>query len=278
MAIKCVLVGDGGCGKTSFVRRHQTGEFDVRYTPTLGVEVHPLYFTTTQGLVRFNVWDCAGQQQFKGLGSDYYKNADCAIIMFNINNHASCVNLRYWVSELIGVCGKIPILAVGNKADLLYPQKNTHLPCGLPYLSISCKTSFNLDEPFVCLSRQIFGDPQLAFCQETPITVKEVNLPFSISRQTETPVSKETEIPMPPLVSAPAPAPAPIPVPAPTPTPAPTSAQVPAPAPAPTEKPKSQKIVFLGDEFNPDQITDLNTARMVIHVLRSIIRELIKSD
>ena len=38
---KLVLVGDGGVGKTTFVKRHLTGEFEKKYVATLGVEVRP---------------------------------------------------------------------------------------------------------------------------------------------------------------------------------------------------------------------------------------------
>lgn len=46
---KLVLVGDGGVGKTTFVKRHLTGEFEKKYIATLGVEVHPMVFHTSQG-------------------------------------------------------------------------------------------------------------------------------------------------------------------------------------------------------------------------------------
>ncbi len=54
------MVGDGGVGKTTFVKRHLTGEFEKKYIATLGVEVHPMIFHTNHGPVKFNVWDTAG--------------------------------------------------------------------------------------------------------------------------------------------------------------------------------------------------------------------------
>ena len=67
-----VLCGDGGTGKTTFVKRHETGEFEKKYVATLGVEVHPLPFYTNYGLIVFNVWDTAGQEKFGGLRDGYY--------------------------------------------------------------------------------------------------------------------------------------------------------------------------------------------------------------
>ncbi len=55
-----MLVGDGGTGKTTFVKRHLTGEFEKKYIATLGVEVRPLTFSTNHGMVKLNVWDTAG--------------------------------------------------------------------------------------------------------------------------------------------------------------------------------------------------------------------------
>ena len=42
------------------------------FAATLGVEVHPLDFYTTRGVIRFNVWDTAGQEKFGGLRDGYY--------------------------------------------------------------------------------------------------------------------------------------------------------------------------------------------------------------
>ena len=68
---KLVLVGDGGVGKTTFVKRHLSGEFEKKYVATVGAEVHPMEFTTSKGKLMFNVWDTAGQERFAGLRDGY---------------------------------------------------------------------------------------------------------------------------------------------------------------------------------------------------------------
>jgi len=63
---KCILVGDGGTGKTIFVKRHLTGESEKKYVATLGVEVHHLVLHTSRGPIirrgtlqgRRNLVDC----------------------------------------------------------------------------------------------------------------------------------------------------------------------------------------------------------------------------
>ncbi|KAM3373893.1 hypothetical protein P3S68_012607 [Capsicum galapagoense] len=82
-SFKLVLVGDGGTGKTTFVKRHITGEFEKKYEPTIGVEVHPLDFFTNFGRIRFKCWDTAGQEKFGGPRDGYYIHGQCAIIMFD---------------------------------------------------------------------------------------------------------------------------------------------------------------------------------------------------
>lgn len=115
---KCVLVGDGGTGKTTFVKRHMTGEFEKRYVATLGVEVHPLVFHTNRGPIRFNVWDTAGQEKFGGLRDGYYIQGQCAIIMFDVTSRVTYKNVPNWHRDLIRVCENIPIVLCGNKVDI----------------------------------------------------------------------------------------------------------------------------------------------------------------
>merc|ERR1711937_958332 len=115
---KCLLVGDGGVGKTTFVKRHVTGEFEKKYVATIGVEVHPLPFDTGRGRICFNVWDTAGQEKFGGLRDGYYIQGQCAIIMFDVTGRITYKNVPVWYRDLMRVCEAIPIVLVGNKVDV----------------------------------------------------------------------------------------------------------------------------------------------------------------
>ena len=57
---KIVLVGDGGVGKTSYLKRLMTGHFESKYLATQGAVICSSVFNTTKGLIQINFWDTAG--------------------------------------------------------------------------------------------------------------------------------------------------------------------------------------------------------------------------
>lgn len=87
-------------------------------TATLGVEVHPLTFTTNFGTICFNVWDTAGQEKFGGLRDGYYIQGQCGIIMFDVTSRITYKNVPNWHRDLERVCENIPIVLCGNKVDV----------------------------------------------------------------------------------------------------------------------------------------------------------------
>ncbi|RVX10937.1 GTP-binding nuclear protein Ran1B [Vitis vinifera] len=100
-SFKLVIVGDGGTGKTTFVKRHLTGEFEKKYEPTIGVEVHPLDFFTNCGKIRFYCWDTAGQEKFGGLRDGYYTLIRWELLNDTLQRLTRCV-LKVMVN--IGKC------------------------------------------------------------------------------------------------------------------------------------------------------------------------------
>lgn len=178
---KLILVGDGGVGKTTFVKRHISGEFEKKYVPTLGVDVRPLKFNTNYGPICFNVWDTAGQEKFGGLRDGYYIQGQCAILMFDVTNRASYKNVQNWHRDLIRVCEDIPIVLVGNKVDIKdrrVKAKNItfHRKKSLPYYDISAKSNYNFEKPFLALARRLTGKTDLQFVGDLAVRPPEVTL------------------------------------------------------------------------------------------------------
>ena len=157
---KLVLIGDGGVGKTTFVKRHLTGEFEKKYIATLGVEVHPMPFHTSKGLIKFNVWDTAGQEKLGGLRDGYYIGGHCGIMMFDVCSRITYQNIPKWYKDLVRVCENIPIVLVGNKVDVKdrkvkAKQITFHRKKNLQYYDISAKSNYQFEKPFVWLLRRL---------------------------------------------------------------------------------------------------------------------------
>jgi len=178
---KCILVGDGATGKTTFVKRHISGEFEKKYIPTVGVDVHPLKFHTTRGLICFSCWDTAGQEKFGCLRDGYYIQADCAIIMFDVTSRDSYKNVANWYRDVVRVCERIPIVLVGNKVDVAERQVKAkmitfHRKKNLQYYDVSAKSNYNFEKPFLYLAKRLSGDPNLALVEAPALLPIEVTI------------------------------------------------------------------------------------------------------
>lgn len=175
------MVGDGGTGKTTFVKRHLSGEFEKRYIATVGVEVHPLLFHTNCGPIVFNVWDTAGQEKFGGLRDGYYIQGQAGIIMFDVTSRITYKNVPNWHRDLVRVCDNIPIVLCGNKVDVkerkVKPRAITfHRKKNLQYYDISAKSNYNFEKPFVWLARKLTGNPQLELVASPALAPPEVQV------------------------------------------------------------------------------------------------------
>jgi GTP-binding nuclear protein Ran len=176
---KLILVGDGGVGKTTFVKRHRTGEFEKKYVATMGVEVHPLPFHTTLGKVIFNCWDTAGQEKFGGLRDGYYIGGQAAIIMFDVTSRVTYKSVPHWYKDLVRVCEHIPIVLCGNKVDSkerkVKPKDiHFHRKKNLQYYDISAKSNYNFEKPFLYIARKLTGNPNVNFTDQPALLPPEV--------------------------------------------------------------------------------------------------------
>lgn len=186
---KLILVGDGGVGKTTFVRRHMTGEFEKRYVATRGVEVYPMTFSTNYGPILFNVWDTAGQERYGGLRDGYYIKGQCAIIMFDVTARVSYKSVPNWHRDITRVCENIPIVLCGNKVEVkerkVKPKQVTfQRKKNLQYYEISAKLNYNFEKPFLYIARKLSGAdsndgsgrPQLQFIEAVALAPPEAQI------------------------------------------------------------------------------------------------------
>jgi len=199
---KLVLVGDGGVGKTTFVKRHLTGEFEKKYVATLGVEVHPLTFHTNRGALRFNVWDTAGQEKFGGLRDGYYIQGQCAIIMFDVTSRITYKNVPNWHRDLTRVCENIPIVLCGNKVEVKdrkvkAKQITFHRKKNLQYYDISAKSNYNFEKPFLWLAKKLAGDNQLHFVEAPALQPPEFTIDEATKQKYESDLLQAAAQPLP---------------------------------------------------------------------------------
>ena len=88
--------------------------------------------------------------------------AHCAIIMFDLTSRISYKNVPVWYRDLVRVCENIPIVLVGNKADIKNRKVkarniNFHRRKNLAYYDISAKSNYNFEKPFLWLARKLVG-------------------------------------------------------------------------------------------------------------------------
>ena len=209
---KLILVGDGNTGKTSFTRRHLTGEWATEYVATSNIEVHPLIFHTTRGPVKFDIWDI-GRKELGGLGEVYYIQSDCAIIMFDMTAPATHKNVPRWCEGLVRMCGNIPMVLCGNKVDnknlkvsrnsALKPSRylsyrpSCRYPIDLQYCSISAKSHKNYEKPFLWLARKLMDDANLEFVSAPAPQPTKLQMDSNYYTQTEAQLGEAQRTPLP---------------------------------------------------------------------------------
>ncbi|KAI5120790.1 hypothetical protein M0805_002417 [Coniferiporia weirii] len=163
---KLVLLGESAVGKSSLVLRFVKDQFDDYRESTIGAA----FLTQTVTLdddstVKFEIWDTAGQERYKA--PMYYRNANCAVVVYDITQPASLEKARTWIRELQRQADPSIVIALcGNKTDLAARRQVTQEEAqkyaeeeGLMWGETSAKTGEGVANIFTSLAKKL---PQIA--------------------------------------------------------------------------------------------------------------------
>ena len=127
---------------------------------------NPSYFNnyklTDESILRCQIIDTAGQEQYRAINETYYKNADCCILVYDITDRKDFDEIKnYFFVKIKELCKKnVKVILVGNKTDLEAERKISyneaaHLAILNNYLFIetSCLLNKNVSKVF----EKIFG-------------------------------------------------------------------------------------------------------------------------
>lgn len=118
-SLKIVFLGDTLVGKTCIVNKYITGQMLQNVTATIGAAFVTKEVEVGGETYSLAIWDTAGQEMYRGLAPMYYRNADIAVIVFDITKSATYDSIQYWIGELSANCQqKLTIVICGNKSDL----------------------------------------------------------------------------------------------------------------------------------------------------------------
>ncbi|KAJ2313283.1 Vacuolar protein sorting-associated protein 21, partial [Coemansia sp. RSA 2705] len=71
-------------------------------------------------VLKLDIWDTAGQERFHSLAPMYYRNAQAAVVVYDITRASSLDRAKSWIKELQRQANpNIVIALVGNKLDLV---------------------------------------------------------------------------------------------------------------------------------------------------------------
>ncbi|XP_062139906.1 GTP-binding nuclear protein Ran-like [Drosophila sulfurigaster albostrigata] len=178
---KCLLLGDSGVGKTTFLRRHATGHFKDTHKLTKGVQVHTLLLQTDYQDLALELWEVAGDERHGGLNDGYFFFAKCAIIMFDLSVESTALSVARWLRSFERICGKqLPVIVCGNKADLkrMPRQLCYRQQPNFDYCELSARAAWNLEAPLELLSRQLLQRRSLKLISQ-PILKPKVGCTFN---------------------------------------------------------------------------------------------------
>ena len=111
-------------------------------------------------IIKLRVLDTAGQEKFNAINENYYRQADCCLLVYDITSRESFQRIKkYYIKKIKENCNNIKkVVLLGNKSDLKLERKvsveegsNLALENGYIFMESSCKDNYNVSDAFTAL-------------------------------------------------------------------------------------------------------------------------------
>ena len=165
---KISIIGDGGVGKTSLLRKFTKGTFEKDYIKTIGAQFSRYDKEIDGDVINLVFWDIAGQDDFNFLHPLFYKESRASIIVYSLEANDlgidSFKHIKNWYTELNKYCGDIPVVLFANKVDLVNQNNLNELEIEelvkeynfLGYYITSAKTGQGVLEAFNAIIEKLY--------------------------------------------------------------------------------------------------------------------------
>ena len=166
LCFKIIIIGDSAVGKTSLVHQGVFEKFNPNYQSTVGLDFSTMYLKIEQKIIKLQIWDTCGQEAYRSLIKNFYRNASLALMVYSIDNKESFADIDLWIKELKSCSNPdSKMFLIGNKNDLENRQvttekgKNFAKSYGfVGFLETSAKTGFNAREIFIKSAQILYND------------------------------------------------------------------------------------------------------------------------
>ena len=154
--LKYIIIGDAGVGKSNILLRYVYSTFKSEYQLTIGVEFGEKKVEVNNKVYKVQIWDTAGNEQFRSITRTYYKNSVCAIVVYDITSRESFESVINWIEDCkLNSPKSVCMILFGNKSDLSENRQVTTeegeefaIRYGIKFFETSAKDGVNIEETF----------------------------------------------------------------------------------------------------------------------------------
>ena len=164
--VKLISVGDVEVGKSSLIKRYCEGSFVSDYITTIGIDYGVKKVPFNDTLVNINIFDLSGDDDYKPVRINYYKDSLGVLMVYDVNIKATFDSLPKWEKEAENNgldLKKCIVVLMGNKTDIKKREVKTEVAKewakgrGYYFYEGSAKSGQNITEAFKFLFEQMFN-------------------------------------------------------------------------------------------------------------------------